>query len=82
MRCGVSECPHKGLNSTSNLPENSLIGEQHDALSDARRSDRRLIELVESWAGLSEDVKDRIAELVVAAREASASSESLCEQNG
>jgi len=58
-----------------------MIGEQGDTLSDARRSDRRLIELVESWAGLSEDVKDRIAELVVAAREASASSESLCEQN-
>lgn len=56
--------PPQGAEQSQDSSGNSQSDRQGDALSDALWSDRRLVTLVEAWAGLPDGVKDRIAELV------------------
>lgn len=65
----IQSVPPQGAELSQGTPGKIQVVVHDDALSDARLGDRRLIELVEAWAGLPEDVKDRIEELVAAVRE-------------
>lgn len=56
--------PPTGVEQSQELPGFPHGTAQDDALSDARWGDSRLMALVEAWAGLPDDVKDRIAAFV------------------
>ena len=66
-RCNRYELPDQGVNYDPNSRGKVVIGEEGDALSDAPFADRRLVALVEAWAGLPDGLKDRISELVAGA---------------
>lgn len=63
-----TKCPRQGLNTPHDSRDNSPIGGQDDALSDARGGfsqveDARLAKLINVWPALGDDVKAAILSL-------------------